>query len=138
MYDDCAYTTNIKQSTDSLELILDVTKYVNYKNRCAAVPRYPDNSLSLVDVESSLWGIDKLSSECDMFKHPFCKKTGCILTSDSRIPTNAPPYLCERGGYGSDAVVTTNMRMPTNPGFNIPVASPTNVNSFYSISGNRN
>lgn len=117
MYDECAYSKDIKQSTDSLELVLDVNKYVNYKNKCKQVTRENENPLSLVDIESSLWGIDRLSSECDKFKQPFCWKTGCISTGDPRAPANLTPYLCDRGVNGSDAVVVTNMRMPSGPGF---------------------
>lgn len=120
MYDDCAYSTNIKRNTDSLDLIMDTTKYVNYKNKCRLTDNRSQNPLSLVDVESSLWGIDRLSSDCDKFKQPFCKKIGCITTYDQRAPPNAQPVLCDRGGYGSGAVVVTNMKMPTNSGLNFP------------------
>lgn len=120
MYDGCAFNQDLKQSTDPLSLIMDVNKYVNCNNACKSPEQRMDSAASLVDVESSLWGIDKTSSRCDTTKHPFCGQSGCLLTNDSRL-ANSTPYLCERGGMGdNNAVVTTNMQMPTHPGFNLP------------------
>ena len=70
MYDNCAFAQDTKQSTDPLELILDVTKYVHCKNICRPDTEYPPNAALLVDVESSLWGIDKLSSKWIRFIIP--------------------------------------------------------------------
>ena len=120
MYDGCAFNQDLKQSTDPLSLIMDVNKYVNCNNACKSPEQRLDSAASLVDVESSLWGIDKTSSRCDTSKHPFCGQNGCLLTNDSRL-NNSTPFLCERGRLGDNtAVVTTNMQMPTNPGFNLP------------------
>jgi len=120
-YDQCALTQSTKQSTDPLELIMDPTKYVNCNNLCQpSSETFPRNTASLVDIESSMWGLDKLASNCDAAKHPFCGPSGCLLTSDPRVGPHMTPYVCERGLDGSPAVVTTNMRMPTNPGFHVP------------------
>lgn len=120
MYDGCAIQQDVKQSTDPLELILDVTKYVHCNNICKPAKQYPSNAAQLVDVESSLWGIDKLSSKCDGAKHPFCGPNGCLLTKDPRVAPHITPYACERGHVGENTVVTTNMQMPKHPGFHVP------------------
>lgn len=119
MYDDCSSQQNLKQSTNPLELILDVNKYVHCHNICKPKD-YPPSAASLVDLESSLWGIDKISSDCDIAKHPFCGPYGCLLTRDPRIPEHITPYACERGHDGDNAVVTTNMKMPAHPGYQLP------------------
>ncbi|XWV25174.1 hypothetical protein QJ856_gp0598 [Tupanvirus deep ocean] len=120
MYDGCAVQQDLKQSTDPLELVLDVNKYVHCNNICKPSAQYPPNAALLVDVESSLWGIDKLSSRCDSAKHPFCGPNGCLLTKDPRVAPHITPYACERGHNGENAVVTTNMQMPKHPGFRVP------------------
>lgn len=119
-YDNCAFAQDTKQSTDPLELIIDPTKYVNCGNICRPGSQYPPNAALLVDVESSLRGIDKLASECNRAQHPFCGPNGCLLTKDPRVAPHITPYACERGHDGEKAVITTNMRMPTNPGYTLP------------------
>uniref|UniRef100_A0A6C0LRY0 Uncharacterized protein n=1 Tax=viral metagenome TaxID=1070528 RepID=A0A6C0LRY0_9ZZZZ len=119
-YDGCALQQDTKQSTDPLELTLDITKYVNCRNICKPSKEYPPNAALLVDVESSLWGIDKLSSKCDQAKHPFCAPNGCLLTRDPRVAPHITPYACERGHFGENAVITTNMKLPSNPGYTVP------------------
>jgi hypothetical protein len=120
MNDGCALQQNTKQSTDPLELVLDVTKFVHCENICRPAKEYPPNAALLVDIESSLWGLDKLSSKCDQSRHPFCSSNGCLLTKDPRVAPHITPFACERGHVGENAVITTNMRMPTNPGFRLP------------------
>lgn len=120
MYDNCAFQQNTKQSTDPLDFNIDVTKYVNCQNLCGPTGNYVEDAALLVDIESSLWGIDKISSTCDMSKYPFCGPLGCMLTNDPRIGPHITPYACERGKNGDNAVITTNMKMPTNPGFRAP------------------
>lgn len=146
MYDDCAMKQNTKQSTDPLELTLDVTKYIHCNNICKPdgsqnyrniqSPQYQPQA-SLVDIESSLMGIDKLSSKCDSSKHPFCGPNGCLLTNDPRISPHITPYACERGHDGDNAVVTTNMIMPRNSGFTVPtsnICGNANTNGYYTQS----
>lgn len=133
MYDGCAFKQDTKQSTDPLELIMDVTKYVHSNNICKPASQYPPNSALLVDLESSLRGIDKLSSKCDVSKHPFCGPNGCLLTKDPRIAPHITPYACERGRDGDNCVISTNMRMPDHPGFRPPQpnAFESNGNGYY-------
>ncbi|AGF85398.1 hypothetical protein QJ854_gp384 [Moumouvirus goulette] len=139
MYDGCAAQQDLKQSTNPLELILDVNKYVHCDNICKPAREYPPNGALLVDVESSLWGIDKLASRCDSAKHPFCGPNGCLLTNDPRVAQHTTPYACERGHVGENAVITTNMRMPKHPGYTLP---NTNIcanqnNGYYANPTNR-
>jgi hypothetical protein len=133
MYDNCAFAQDVKQSTDPLELVLDITKYVNCGNICRPSVEYPPNAALLVDVESSLWGLDKLSSKCDSAKHPFCGPSGCLLTKDPRVAPHITPYACERGHLGEAAVITTNMRLPLNPGYRVPNPNVCNAqgNGYY-------
>ncbi len=138
MYDGCSMQQNVKQSTDPLELVLDVNKYVHCNNICRPTAHFPPNAAQLVDVESSLMGIDKLASDCDSSKHPFCGPNGCLLTKDPRVAPHITPYACERGHLGDNAVVTTNMQMPLNSGYRVP---NTNIcgsqgNGYYSDQNN--
>jgi hypothetical protein len=133
MYDNCSLKQDTKQSTDQLEFYLDSTKYVHCGNVCRPSAAYPPNSALLVDVESSLWGIDKIASDCDNAKHPFCGPSGCMLTRDPRVAPHITPYACERGGPGDNSVIRTNMRMPSNPGFTVPNPNVCNAqgNGYY-------
>jgi len=140
MYDDCAYKQSAKQSTDPLELVIDITKYVNCNNMCQPTRPIPRNSILLVDVESSLKGLDKTASDCDCDKHPFCGPKGCLLTNDSRIAPHITPYVCDRGRPGDNAVVTTNIRAPDHPGYHVPninICEKQN-NGYYSDPNRRN
>lgn len=136
-YDNCAYAQQTKQSTDPLELILDVNKYVNANNMGQPVGEYPKNTAQLVDIESALMGRDHLSSKCDTFKHPFCAENGCLLSSDPRIGPHVTPYASNWGHDNETAVITTNMRMPTGPGYNITNNPGYNMqkNSNYGYAG---
>jgi len=138
MYDCCATQQDTKQSTDPLELVLDVNKYVNCNNICRPTEQYPSNSASLVDVESSLWGIDKLASNCDVAKHPFCGPYGCLLTRDPRVAPHITPYACQWGHNGENAVVTTNMQMPKDAGYTLPDPNicQKQGNGYYTIPNN--
>ncbi len=132
MYDNCAFQQDVKQSTGPLGLTMDINKYINCENLCKSPNEYSKDQVSRVDAESSLRGMDKLASKCNISKHPFCTSNGCLLTNDVRIPPNITPYIHERGYPGEDAIVISNMKRPTNPGYTLP---NTNVcqNSNYSI-----
>lgn len=136
MYDNCALQQDTKQSTGQLELILDPGKYVNCHNLCQpkgmAADHLPNGAL-LVDVESSLRGIDRIESKCDSAKYPFCEATGCLLTNDPRVSPHMTPYACDWGHAGEKAVVNTNMRMPNGPGYVLPPPNPCGMqgNGYY-------
>lgn len=122
MYDSCAFQQDVHQSTQPLELMMDVNKYVNCSNICKPARQYPPAGISLVDVESSLWGLDKILSRCDQSKYPLCGPNGCLVNGDPRIPRHMTPFACS-WGHDSDrnpGVITTNMRMPTNAGYQLP------------------
>ena len=128
MYDGCAFQQDVRQSTSPLDYQLDPTKYVNCNNLCQP-KQYPENSAQLVDVESSLWGLDKLSSKCDEAKHPFCAKNGCLLTKDPRVGPHMDPLACEWNHVGdrNPGVISTNMVMPRSNG--IPRQNPNVCNA---------
>lgn len=120
MYDNCAYQQDTRQSTDPLSLIMDINKYVNNNNLCKPSRQPVTQAHSLVDVESSLWGLDKTASDCNEAQYPFCASRGCLVNNDPRISAHITPYACERGHDGEKAVTTTNMRMPAHAGYTLP------------------
>ena len=132
-YDECAFAQSTKQSTDPIHLTMDINKFVNCNNICQPTGYRPPNAIQLVDIESSLWGLDKLASNCDTAKHPFCSPSGCLLTNDPRVAPHINPQSCSWGHTGQPGVVTTNMSMPTNAGFTAPNPNIcTTHNGFYS------
>lgn len=131
-YDPCALSQETKQSTGPLELVMDLTKYVNCNNLSNQPNVKPMTIGNLVDVESSMWGLDRPSSLCNSKQYPFCASSGCLLTSDPRIPTHITPYASDRGHRGDKAVITTNMVMPTNPGYTLPSTNICGKNGYYS------
>jgi hypothetical protein len=120
LYDQCALAQDTRQSTDPLELQMDITKYINCSNLCRPAGSAHPQGAQLVDVESSMWGLDKQASRCDAFKHPFCGPHGCLLTDDPRVPPHITPYACDWGHEGEPAVITTNMKMPSGPQYRVP------------------
>lgn len=134
MYDNCAFQQDVKQSTGPLGLTMDLNKYINCENNCKSPTDYSKDQVSRVDTESSLRGMDKIASKCDIAKHPFCAMNGCLLTNDVRAPPNITPYIYERGYTGENALVTSNMKRPTNPGYTLPNQNVCNVqNNGYHI-----
>jgi len=131
-YDACALSQETKQSTGPLELIMDITKYVNCNNLSTIPNTKPMTIGNLVDVESSMWGLDRQASNCNTAMYPFCASSGCLLTSDPRIPLHQTPYASDRGQRGDRAVITTNMVMPTNPGYTLPSTNICPRNGSYS------
>jgi hypothetical protein len=124
-YDNCAFQQSSKQLTDPLVLTMDINKYINCNSMFdrSGIPVQTLNAQQIADVESALWGLDKSYTKCDGDKYPFCSASGCLLTNDQRVQFN-PPYVLERGKTGDNAVVTTNMRLPSTNGLTNP---PSNV-----------
>lgn len=133
-YDECATQQYIKQSTSPINYALDPSKYINVGNICKANYHDTNGKISIVDVESGIRGLDKNASQCNSAKHPNCNASGCLLTNDKRLPPHVTPYACERGRQGDNAVITTNMKQQTNPGFhiNIDPSYYKNQNGYYS------
>lgn len=109
LYDICAFNQDTKQITSPFDYVMESSKYINCNNLCQPNAPIPRNPVSIVDIESSLWGLDKVVSKCDKNKHPLCGPNGCLLTNDARIPQHITPYPCERGYDGENAVITTNI-----------------------------
>lgn len=99
-YDVCSSQQDTKRRTDPLELIFDISKYVNSKELCSSTPKIDD----LIDIESNLRGIDKIASKCNTKQ---CSFNGCINPNKGQYTT---PYACERGRDGENAVITTNLK----------------------------
>lgn len=116
IYDECAYQQEVKLSTGQNNSVMDINRYVNSRNMCRPDGVFRRDGYANVDLESSLWGLDKIASDCDKTKHPFCSTNGCIVTRDPRINPYKNPVACERGKIGENSVVTTNMRLPSHNG----------------------
>lgn len=117
MYDNCAFQQDVNQITRPYNLVMDDTKYVRKSGVCGDPSAIPRRASDLVDIESSLMGMDKTASHCNTSKHPFCGQNGCLLTNDPRIKKHVTPFICDRGRDGDHSVITTNMKMPKHPGF---------------------
>lgn len=114
-YDPCAYKQDLKQSTDPLAYYLYPGQGYNC-NGCRpdiSLSGHLPGSLQLVDVESELWGLTRINSECTDFKFPNCGAGSCIDTFDRNLPGYISPWACERD------ITPNNIRKATHPGFEI-------------------
>lgn len=98
-YDICSSEQDTKRRTDPLELIFDISKYVN-SGLCSTDLKIDD----IIDIDSNLKGIDKIASKCNTKQ---CSFNGCINPNRGLYTT---PYACERGREGEAAVITTNLK----------------------------
>jgi hypothetical protein len=136
-YDTCANVQYTKSSTDPMNFNLDPVKYINCNNICQplGIPNGNKSYYAPVDVESSLWGIDRRSSDCNSFKYPFCADKGCLITQNPLIAPHITPFACERGRYDekNKAVIKTNMRPYQDSGIRVPNSrcSVKNTNGYY-------
>jgi hypothetical protein len=87
IYDNCAYTTEIKESTGPLEYSLYKGKYENAK-KC------PNNDFDNIiqvedraDVENELFGLKRVNSKCPSLKFD--------PVADYKNPDLSPNKLCE-------------------------------------------
>ena len=121
-YDKCAYTQELKQSTQPLEWELDLNRYVNVNNFAGyhSGGFYPYNALDQVDIDSSLKGLDTISSNCSGDQQPFCYDKGCINTFDPRYASVWSPPDAYQWKHSNDpnnpGVVSTNMNPPSSNG----------------------
>jgi hypothetical protein len=106
MYDSCAIQQDVRQSTNPMEHVMDVHRYINCSGTCKPSICYPQK-IPLVDIESQLMGLGQSASNCYINKPPYRKIAE---------PYFSPPYVCEWGHQGEDTVITTNMKMPQNSG----------------------
>ena len=113
-YDTCAYATTIKESTKPLEYLIYKGKY----ETCASCINgdYTNNIdfPSRADVESELFGLTRLGSDCPSLKYD--------PTKQFNNPSLSPHIICQ-GIYGitpSNLVKpTTNMLNEDNLGINL-------------------
>lgn len=95
-YDPCAAQQHHQQQTAPFEHMMDISKFV-HPNRLHSGPESrPLGQLDIVDVESSLMGLDRVQSRCEGGRYPLCSENGCLINRDGRIPTNDTPYVFDR------------------------------------------
>jgi len=104
-YDNCAYAKTLQESTNPLEYSLYKGKFEN-KTQCAE-GKYTNNLEfgPKVDVESELFGITRLQSDCPEKKYN-PNKPGATANF-------TPARVCDTIYY----ITPTNMKMPTSNGF---------------------
>jgi hypothetical protein len=102
IYDNCAYTTEIKESTGPLEYFLYKGKYENTK-KC------PTNDYSNIievedraDVENELFGLNRTNTKCPTGKFD--------PVADFKNPDLSPNKLCESIYY----ITPNNLVKPTS------------------------
>lgn len=136
LYDDCALNQNTRDSTAPLGYQMYAGKFTGYNDICPS--QLNSDNLALVDVESSMLGLDRIASNCNEAQYPLCNKTtGCLLTNDPRTQGNVNPLACSWGRPGERAVINTNMKMPTNTGISsIPTDPSTNKTNGYYVRSN--
>lgn len=122
-YDTCAYSQYLQQSTAPLNWELDLNRYVNCNNLAAfhGGQNYPYSAPNQVDLDSSLKGLDTISSSCSADKQPFCASQGCITTYGSEVASlnYSPPdaYLWKHNNETNEpGVIGTNMHLPYSNG----------------------
>jgi hypothetical protein len=114
IYDPCAYRQDLKQSTDPLAYQLYAGKYYNCDGCRPEGGKFTDNPLVLVDIESELKLLNRINTNCNNFKHPFCETGNCIGTFDPNLPPYTTPWACERD------IVPNNIKKMTHPGYVLP------------------
>ena len=122
-YDTCAYATTIKESTEPLEYWLYKGKY----EVCTPCQNgdFTNNIefTSRADVESELFGLTRLGTDCPSLKYD--------PTKQFNNPAFSPPIMCQSiyGITPSNLVnPTTNMLNENNLGINLCSTRPINNN----------
>jgi hypothetical protein len=113
-YDNCAYSTEIKESTGSLEYNLFVGKYENCKQ--CPVGDFANNIDfdKLADVESELFGLNRPGTLCPSLKYD--------PTQKFKYQELSPARMCESIHYitpNNLVKPTTNMIDEKNLGLNV-------------------
>ena len=112
-YDNCAYSTSVKESVSSLDYNLNVVKYENCKS-CPACKYNTNVALDArADVESELFGLDRPGTKCPGVKFDPTKKYN--------NPKYSPPQLCQSIYYitpNNLVKPTTNLLNENNLGIN--------------------
>jgi hypothetical protein len=114
IYDTCAYEKKLYESTSPLSYQLYFGAQENC-NKCTDNRnfnvKYQPN---IIDLESDLLNINRVSSKCDQFKYsPTCKKSGmCTSTFDKTNPVILDANVCP--------IVFSNIPRRTHPGYHLP------------------
>jgi hypothetical protein len=95
-YDQCAAQQHSQQQQAPIEYMMDIDKFVHPKRPQTGPDARPLGQLDIVDVESSLMGLDRVKTRCEGGRYPLCNQNGCLINRDSRIPQNDTPYILER------------------------------------------
>ena len=111
MYDNCAYSKQLHESTSPLNYRLYQGAHENC-NKCRHDKFW--TPYQLVDIETELKIMNRPLSKCDQFKYyPNCKKSAmCLSTSDKSVPVVYAPEVCP--------IVYNNIPRQTHPGFKVP------------------
>jgi len=114
IYDNCAYSKELYESTAPLGFTLYQGAYENC-NKCIVDKFY--RPYDLVNIESELRNITRIVSKCDQYKYaPNCKSSRmCVSTFDKNIPKVPAPEVCP--------IVFNNIPKQTNPGYRLPCNS---------------
>ena len=108
-YDNCAYDTRLKESTDPLSYQMARFKFENCSRCTYNGKQYAP--FDLVEEESELLGISRQATRCpSRLYHPNCKRSDiCLSTYDKDVPIIYPPNLCP--------VVCNNIKKMKHPGY---------------------
>ena len=111
IYDNCAYSKQLYESTSPLKYQLYQGKYESCQ-KC----RYDKfwTPYQLVDIETELRNQTRPLSKCDQFKYsPNCQRSGlCMSTFDPAVPVVLAPEVCP--------IIYNNIPRVTDPGFRLP------------------
>ena len=113
IYDCCAYSQQLQQSTDPLQYQLYFGQAENC-SKCIDKKAWYKFDTAIVDVESELHNLTRPLSKCDMYKYnPACPPSNmCTSTFSPNVPRILSPSLCP--------IVYNNIPKPTGPGYTMP------------------
>ena len=113
IYDCCAYSQQLQQSTDPLQYQLYFGQAENC-SKCIYKKAWFKFDREVVDIESELHNLTRPLSNCDSLKYsPTCPRSkSCISTFNKNVPRILSPSLCP--------IVYNNIPRPTGPGYTLP------------------
>lgn len=103
IYDSCAYTQKMKESSSTLNYMLFKPKYENNK-KCPIVSSDLKQEEKAI-IENELYNLEKKTSLCASKK---------FNSSDAKKFTHKPPTLCQSIYY----ITPNNLERPTDNGLN--------------------
>jgi hypothetical protein len=113
IYDCCAYSQELQQSTDPLQYQLYFGQAENC-SKCIDKKAWYKFDTAIVDAESELHNLTRPLSKCDSYKYsPNCPQSKmCTSTFNPDLPRILSPSLCP--------IVYNNIAKPTGPGYTVP------------------